>query len=196
MILFITVSCAKKDEEKDVDLSSGTLNGIEFTETREITNFVKIEMDDNSLILIELFPDIAPISVENFQNLVKDKFYDELVFHRVIEGFMIQTGQSNKETATIKGEFRRNGIDNELEHHRGVVSMARQGDENSGFDTASTQFFIVHQNASWLDEKYAAFGEMIAGFETLDSIATVETGPNDRPINPPTIRNIRFIEIN
>jgi peptidyl-prolyl cis-trans isomerase B (cyclophilin B) len=192
LLVVITSSCGR------VDLSEGTIDGIRYKETDTVTNYVKIEMNTNDIMLIELYPEVAPISVKNFQDLVKDKFYDGVNFHRVIAGFVIQAGIPKDETKTfdnIIGEFRRNGIDNDLSHKRGVISMARMGTATSGFDTASTQFFICHRDRPDLDELYAAFGMMLAGFETLDKIANVRTNERDEPISTQTIRNIRFIEI-
>ena len=192
LVLIVTSSCGR------VDLSEGTIDGIKFKETDEVTNFVKIEMTTNDIKLIELFPDIAPISVRNFQNLVKDGFYDGVIFHRVIPGFVIQAGIPRNETReydSIKGEFRRNGVENNISHERGVISMARMGDSTTGFDTASTQFFIMHRDNPDLDELYAAFGRMLTGFNTLDKIANVSTNQQDEPIATQTIRSIRFIEV-
>jgi len=192
LILMITTSCGS------VDLSKGTIDGVSYIETSEVTNYVKIEMRNNDIMIIELYPDVAPISVANFKNLVKDKFFDGVIFHRVIEGFVIQAGiptDESKEYENIKGEFRRNGVENDLSHKRGVISMARMGDDTTGFDTASTQFFIMHRDTPALDELYAAFGMLLAGFDTLDKIANTNTNDRDEPIASQTIRSIRFVEV-
>ena len=194
MMLFIVTSC----RSEQVDLSSGVIDGIKYEETSEVTNYIKIEMEDNNLILLELFPDVAPITVENFQNLVSEKFYDGSVFHRVVENFMIQGGISatGRETDAIKGEFAANGIENTLSHKRGVISMAR----TNVMDSATSQFFIMHRDTPGLDREYAAFGEVIAGISTVDKIATTPTRIDPmtgqpRPVVDQVIRSIRFINI-
>ena len=152
---------------------------------------VMIDMGELGEITIELFPDVAPITVENFLSLVNDSFYDGIIFHRVIKGFMIQggdpqgTGYGGSKN-TIKGEFKQNGIDNPLEHTRGVISMARSMMPNS----ASSQFFIMHKDAKYLDGAYAAFGAVIKGIEVVDSIANTKTGPGDRPFETICIKKI------
>ena len=143
---------------------------------------VTIEMQDGGVMKIELYPEIAPKTVENFENLVRDGFYDGLIFHRVISGFMIQGGDPlgsgfGGPGHTIVGEFASNGFENPLKHERGVISMARSQDPNS----AGSQFFIMHKDAPYLDGQYAAFGKLVEGFEVLDSIANVETGFSDKP---------------
>ena len=141
-----------------------------------------ITMDSGKTMTLELYPEIAPITVDNFVKLAKDGFYDGLIFHRVIEGFMIQGGDPDGTGMggpghTIKGEFRANGVKNDLKHTRGVISMARTMDPNS----AGSQFFIMHADAPHLDGQYAAFGKMTDGFDTLDEIATTGTDRMDRP---------------
>lgn len=144
---------------------------------------VIIEMENGKKIKIELYPDIAPISCENFEKLVKQGFYDGLTFHRVIPGFMIQGGCPNG-TGTggpgwhIKGEFAANGVKNDLKHTRGVISMARSMFK----DSASSQFFIMHEDAPHLDGDYAAFGKVVEGMDVVDEIATTETTYGDRPV--------------
>ena len=133
--------------------------------------YIQIDVKDYGSIVAELYPDVAPITVENFTSLVDQKFYDGLTFHRIISGFMIQggdplgngTGGSEK---TIKGEFAMNGVKNDLAHDRGVLSMARSMYPNS----ASSQFFIMHQKAPHLDGQYAAFGKVLTGMEVVDAI--------------------------
>ena len=143
---------------------------------------VVIEMEHGGKIEIELYPEVAPKTVANFEKLVKEGFYDGLIFHRVIPGFMIQGGdpQGNgmggaKEK--IVGEFKSNGFNNTLKHTRGVISMARSYDPNS----ASSQFFIMHANAPHLDGQYAAFGKVVSGIEVVDEIASIPTDYSDRP---------------
>lgn len=137
----------------------------------------KIEVENYGTITVELYPDIAPITVKNFVNLAKKGFYNGLTFHRIIDGFMIQGGDplgngtggntdSQGNRLTIKGEFTANGVNNTLSHKRGVISMARAQDYNS----ASSQFFIMHKDAAYLDGAYAAFGQVTSGMEVVDKI--------------------------
>lgn len=163
---------------------------------------VKIILDDEREIKLELYEDIAPISVNNFLKLVKEKYYDGVIFHRVIDKFMIQTGGyildqnrliEKEKTPSIKGEFKSNGIENNLKHKYGVISMARTMDKNS----ASSQFFICASNCSHLDGEYAAFGKTIddASLATVLDISHVETinigaGFNDFPKKPIRIKTI------
>ena len=144
---------------------------------------VRITMDSGKTIRLELYPEIAPVTVENFLDLVKKGFYNGLSFHRIIPGFMIQGGDpSGNGTGgpgyKIKGEFKSNGVNNDIKHERGVISMARAFDPNS----AGSQFFIMHKDAPHLDGEYAAFGKVIEGLETVDEIASVETGFQDAPV--------------
>ena len=143
---------------------------------------VVIEMEHGGKIELELCPEAAPKTVENFLKLVGQGFYDGLTFHRVIPGFMIQGGDplgngmgGSKET--IVGEFKSNGFNNPIKHTRGVISMARTNDPNS----ASSQFFIMHADYTHLDGNYAAFGKVVSGMEVVDEIASIPTGYNDRP---------------
>ena len=143
---------------------------------------VTFEMENGDVIRAELYPEIAPNTVNNFISLVKKGFYDGLIFHRVIAGFMIQGGDPKGVGIggpgySIKGEFRQNGFKNDLKHERGVLSMARAGDPNS----AGSQFFIMHEDSPHLDGGYAAFGKVIEGIEAVDRICKVRTDWNDRP---------------
>ena len=143
---------------------------------------VTIQMENGKEIKIELYPQIAPITVENFISLVKDGFYDGLTFHRVIPDFMIQGGCPDGTGMggpghTIKGEFLSNGVENTLRHTRGVLSMARANNP----DSAGSQFFIMHADAPHLDGQYAAFGKVVEGMEAVDEIAAVPTDYSDRP---------------
>lgn len=156
-------------------------------------NIVKatLTMADGGVIKLELYPDVAPITVENFVNLVNEGFYDGLIFHRVIAGFMIQGGCPNGNGMGgpghhIKGEFAANGVPNPLKHERGVISMARAMDPNS----AGSQFFIMHADASYLDGQYAAFGRVTEGIEVVDKIASVSTDMRDRPMTEQKIESI------
>jgi len=156
---------------------------------------VRITMDSGKTIRLELYPEIAPVTVENFLDLVKKGFYNGLTFHRIIPGFMIQGGDpSGKGTGgpgyKIKGEFRSNGVKNDLKHERGVISMARAFDPNS----AGSQFFIMHEDAPHLDGEYAAFGKVIEGLDTVDEIASVETGFQDAPVNKVIMEKVEIEE--
>ena len=159
------------------------------------TIMVQIEMDNGGIIKLELYPDIAPITVANFEKLVKEGFYDGLIFHRVIKNFMIQGGDPTgtgmggaKET--IKGEFASNGVKNSLSHTRGVISMARSQKK----DSASSQFFICHADAKYLDGDYAAFGKVIEGMDVVDEIASVKTNYNDKPLTDVVMKSVTIIE--
>lgn len=150
-----------------------------------------IEMQNGKEIKVELYPEIAPISCENFEKLVKQGFYDGLSFHRVIPGFMIQGGCPEGTGMggpgwTIKGEFSSNGIKNDLKHTRGVISMAR----SMMPDSAGSQFFIMHEDAPHLDGDYAAFGKVIEGIEAVDEIANTKTDMSDKPIEPQIIKRM------
>ena len=152
---------------------------------------VTIEMENGGVIKAELYPDTAPQSVRNFVSLVSKGFYDGLIFHRVISGFMIQGGDPQGSGMGgpgyhIYGEFRQNGFDNRLKHTRGVLSMARAMMPNS----AGSQFFIMHEDAPHLDGGYAAFGKVIEGMDTVDAIAATRTGANDRPLQPQVMKKV------
>ena len=151
-----------------------------------------IEMVNGDVIKLELYPDIAPNTVANFVELANAGFYDGLIFHRVIPGFMIQGGDPQGTGMGgpgygIRGEFTANGFENNLSHERGVISMARSGDP----DSAGSQFFIMHADYPALDGQYAAFGRVIEGIEAVDRVAAVETDANDRPVEDQVIRFIR-----
>lgn len=158
------------------------------------TELVLITMENGDEIKAELYPEAAPKTVENFLKLVDEKFYDGLIFHRVIKGFMIQggdptgTGMGGSKD-TIVGEFRANGFQNDLAHTRGVLSMARTNMPNS----ASSQFFIMHQDAPHLDGQYAAFGKVVEGMEAVDKIASTKTNWQDKPLKDQRIKTIRRI---
>lgn len=156
------------------------------------TELILITMENGDEIKAELYPEAAPKTVENFLKLVDEKFYDGLIIHRVIKGFMIQggdptgTGMGGSKD-TIVGEFRANGFQNDLAHTRGVLSMARTNMPNS----ASSQFFIMHQDAPHLDGQYAAFGKVVEGMEAVDKIASVKTNWQDKPLKDQRIKTIR-----
>ena len=219
LLLFAAVACTSaaanstvstentgKTEETAVKTTEAPATEVPTTEaptkepekTEEDTNvnnnpIVTITMKDGGVMKLELYPDVAPNTVKNFISLANAGFYDGLIFHRIIAGFMIQGGGYNAvgypvETGySIKGEFASNGFRNDLKHTRGVISMAR----TSVPDSAGAQFFIMHDDAPHLDGEYAAFGMLLEGFEVLDSIATTQTGYNDVPLVFPVIDTIR-----
>lgn len=156
---------------------------------------VIIEMENGKKIEIELAPDSAPNTVANFKSLAAKGYYDGLIFHRVISGFMIQGG-CPRGTGTggpgysIKGEFSGNGFKNPISHVRGVISMARSSDP----DSAGSQFFIVHADAKFLDGQYAAFGKVVSGMETVDEIAAVDTDASDRPKAKQVMKSVTLSE--
>ena len=152
---------------------------------------VTFEMENGDVMKAELYPEIAPNTVNNFISLVKKGFYDGLIFHRVIPGFMIQGGDPKGMGIGgpgygIKGEFLQNGFKNELKHSRGVLSMARSGNPNS----AGSQFFIMHEDSPHLDGGYAAFGKLIEGIEAVDHICDVRTDWNDKPRTPQVMKKL------
>ncbi len=168
------------------------------------TQYAYIEIEDRGTIKLELYDDVAPITVKNFVKLAKKGFYDGLTFHRIIEDFMMQGGcpkgdgtggytDASGKKVTITGEFRKNGIENNLTHTRGVVSMARSGDPY--YDSASSQFFIVHKDSPHLDGDYAAFGRVVEGMNVVDDICeTVPAGENGKVASKdqPVIKSIRI----
>ncbi|MBQ8432846.1 MAG: peptidylprolyl isomerase [Clostridia bacterium] len=174
-----------------------------YTPSEEITDYVCINVsytDKNgekkvSNIVVKLSPEDAPITVENFKTLVSEGFYTGLTFHRIIKNFMIQGGDPKGDGTggspnKIKGEFSANGVANDISHIRGVISMARRGDS---MDSASSQFFIVHKDSTYLDGDYAAFGHVTFGIEVVDAIASVSTNSSDAPLNKVTINTITFV---
>ena len=158
-----------------------------------------ITMEDGGVIKLELYPEIAPNTVKNFIHLANSGFYDGVIFHRVIEGFMIQGGDPDGRGTggpgyRIKGEFSNNNHKNDLSHERGVISMARQGNPYfpaSAYNTAGSQFFIMHADSDFLDGDYAAFGKVIDGMDVVDRIATTETDGSDRPLETQTMQSVR-----
>ncbi len=166
---------------------------VEITGERPV---VTMTMDTGGIVKIELYPDIAPNTVNNFIELAKDGFYDGLIFHRVIPDFMIQGGDPDGNGTGgpgygIKGEFSSNGFDNELSHADGVVSMARSQDPNS----AGSQFFIVTGQADYLDGDYAAFGKVVDGMDVVKDIEAAETGAQDKPVEDQMIKSMT-VELN
>ena len=155
---------------------------------------IKIEVKGFGTIMVELDKEAAPKTVENFEKLVSEGFYDGLTFHRIIKGFMIQGGYpkgngTGDSKVKIPGEFKSNGWDNPISHKRGVISMARAQNPNS----ASCQFFIVHEDSEFLDGDYAAFGHVTEGMDVVDAIASVDTYPNDMPCKKVVIKKISIV---
>ena len=201
----IFASCAKKQpEEFDMSKIPAKINSMavsDFKETNDSTNFVKISVRGFGDIVVCLCPETAPETVKNFKKLVSEGFYNGLTFHRVYPGFMIQGGCPNGDRTgnlreTIKGEFSANGIENNLKHIRGVISMARM----KMYDTASCQFFIMHKDNSTLDGKYAAFGYVVAGLDVVDKICSIEltysaiSGERTWPVNTVVMEKVGFVE--
>lgn len=156
---------------------------------------ITITMKSGGQIKIKLNPEAAPLTVQNFIDLVQKGFYDGLIFHRVISGFMIQGGDPEGTGRggpgyTIKGEFAANGVNNPIKHTRGVISMARAMDPNS----AGSQFFIMHQDAPHLDGSYAAFGEVVEGMDVVDQIAACQTDFRDMPLTPQVMASVTYTE--
>jgi peptidyl-prolyl cis-trans isomerase B (cyclophilin B) len=179
--------------EKHLHIKEVTYVTNESTQDLEQTKnpVVTIEMENGNAIKIELYPDIAPETVKNFVSLVSEGFYDGLIFHRVIPGFMIQGGDPNGtgmggSKQTIRGEFSGNGFKNDLKHDRGVISMARTANPNS----ASSQFFIVVKAASHLDGQYASFGKVIEGMEEVDRIVNVQRDRSDKPLEDQRMKKV------
>ncbi len=197
-VMMLTACGMEKKLPEHNDTINGTLSGVTFTVTEEETNYVKIEMMNGDIMIAELYPQIAPETVKNFKKLVKQGFYDGLIFHRVIKDFVIQTGDptglgTGGSKDTIKGEFGINGFNNTLRHEKGVLSMARTNDP----DSASSQFFICHGDCrDSLDGKYAGFGRVIAGQEVIDKIASVKTNAKDRPVENQQMSSIKFVNLN
>lgn len=186
LILVLNIFINKKNDEKE---NENLLTG---------KHYVEITVKDYGKIDLELDADVAPITVTNFINLVNGNFYDGLTFHRIIDGFMIQggdplgngTGGSDK---TIKGEFSDNGVNNSISHVRGVISMAR----SNSYDSASSQFFIVHEDSTFLDGKYAAFGKVTSGMDIVDKLAKVKVEDGNGTVskeNQPIIESIKVIK--
>lgn len=190
----------KTDVGKSVDMDEieNIINSYKYTDfelSDEVTDYVEIIVKDYGHIVVQLRGDIAPITVQNFKKLVEEDFYDNLIFHRVIKDFMIQGGGmyadgTYKNADTIKGEFSSNGVENNLLHIAGVISMAR----TSVNDSASSQFFIMHKQATHLDGEYAAFGYVLAGLDVVNSIAVTETDSSDRPLSDIVIESARFVK--
>ncbi len=178
---FVFASCGKEgDVETPTSAAQTSVDEPTAVDTPELSGDhpqVMFTMENGGSFLMELYPEYAPASVENFLNLVNEGFYDGLEFHRVMDGFMAQGGASDKDIPSIYGEFASNGFkQNTLKHTRGIVSMARTNEP----DSASSQFFICYGNAEWLDGDYAAFGKVIQGMETVDAFLDIPRTYNVR----------------
>lgn len=189
MVIALLTACAEETPDQEEDTKEPAI-------TTGIKPTVTMELEDGKEIIMELYPEVAPNTVNNFIALAEDGFYDGLIFHRVIEGFMVQggdpegTGMGDPGYA-IKGEFSSNGVENNLSHEPGIVSMARSQQP----DSAGSQFFIVTGAADHLDGDYAAFGKVIEGMETVEVMEKVETGDADRPKEDLVIETMK-VELN
>ena len=189
-VLFLA-ACGNQSEDEATDTSDEQTKVETEYPVPEENPIVTITMENDEEIMIELYPDIAPNTVANFVSLVEDGFYDGLIFHRVIPGFMIQGGDPEG-TGTggpgysIPGEFSSNGFENDLVHERGVLSMAR----SSHPDSAGSQFFIMTENSPHLDGEYAAFGQVTEGMDAVDAIVTEERGEADKPLEDQTMKSV------
>ena len=199
MVCTLITACGDKTEKTPENTAAPEASA-DITQKEENKIMVEITMKDGGKMQFELYPDVAPATVENFVKLVNDGFYDGLTFHRIIKGFMIQggdpegTGMGGSKD-TIKGEFKQNGVQNDLKHTRGVISMARSQNPNS----ASSQFFIMHDDAPYLDGQYAAFGKMVSGFEELDKLAETPVQDGNGTVakgDQPQIETIKIIDNN
>ena len=206
-VAFLLVGCKEKYSLNYIlhqveDLSVYEIDGKKYVETTEKSNYVKIDVEKYGIIIAELYPEIAPITVNNFQELISKNFYKDFIFHRVIKDFMIQTGDPNGNgtggsSQEIKGEFSANGVINDLSHVRGTLSMARRGsypETEQTLNSASSQFFIVHADSTFLDGNYAAFGSVIHGMDVVDIIASVSTDDNDKPLVDQKLNSIVFVK--
>lgn len=178
-------------------MAAGGLSGCSGDDKVNGDTYVKLELESGEAIVMQLFPETAPMTVKHFLENVKEEYYDGKVFHRAIKGFMIQGGSADGNGIggsgrTVKGEFKSNGVENNLKHTRGVVSMARSNDPNS----ASGQFFIMHAAAPHLDGEYAAFGKVVEGMEVVDKIAEMPVGGanKDELQEKPVIKSIRVLK--
>ena len=191
IIICLAAFCSCNGDEASENTSKGetTVDNSKLNDTV----YAEITMENGGVIKLELYHNIAPITVENFVKLADSNFYDGLIFHRVISGFMIQGGDpkgngTGGSGTNIKGEFSANGVANNLSHKRGVISMARA----MAPDSASSQFFICHADSVFLDGNYAAFGKVTEGMDVVDAIASVATDSNDKPLQEQKIKSIRI----
>ncbi|MFJ7406961.1 MULTISPECIES: peptidylprolyl isomerase [unclassified Lysinibacillus] len=185
-LAFVLTGCGTSKEDKTAE------EKVDYASAVKENPIVTITMNDDKKIVIELEPKVAPNTVANFISLVKDGFYDGLIFHRVIPGFMVQGGDpagngSGGPAYSINGEFTKNGFENNLKHERGVISMARTNDNPN---SAGSQFFIMVEESSHLDGDYAAFGKVIEGMETVDEIVAVNRDATDKPLEDQIMKKV------
>lgn len=182
--LSITLFACQNENTEDIDLT--TLDYYSYLSDDNPKMVIKVK--DYGVMKIQLFKDVAPITVDNIIDYISNGDYTNTTFHRVIKDFMIQGGAVKNNNSPIIGEFISNGINNDLLHTRGVISMARTNIKNS----ATSQFFIVHKNSPWLDGEYAGFGGLVSGFNVLDKIASVNTNQMDAPLKSVIIESIKI----
>ncbi|MFA1820225.1 peptidylprolyl isomerase [Virgibacillus oceani] len=194
-LLFLLAACGQEEEEQADETAEQpeeeTNEQANYPEDVEENPVVTITMENDEQITVELYPEIAPNTVANFVSLVEDGFYDGLIFHRVIPGFMIQGGDpegngTGNPGYGIPGEFSSNGFENDLEHERGILSMARSQDP----DSAGSQFFIITELSPHLDGDYAAFGEVTEGMEVADEIVSAERDDMDKPLEDQQMKEV------
>lgn len=195
LLAAFVISCGTQNEDEANEQVEQTENETEKNKNGQLSKdenpVVTITMENNEKIVIELYPDIAPNTVNNFISLIEEGFYDGLIFHRVIPDFMIQGGDPDGNGTggpgySIKGEFDSNGFDNDLKHTRGVISMARSQHP----DSAGSQFFIMVSDSPHLDGDYAGFGEVVEGMDIVDSIVSVERADNDKPLEDQVMKKV------
>ena len=197
-LLLLSLACATEEVSRADKAAEALLAAQQKNETKEETNVDKthpiatITMKDGGVIKLELYPETAPESVKNFISLANSGFYDGLIFHRVISGFMIQGGDPDGRGTggpgySIKGEFAANGVKNDISHVRGVLSMARA----TPYDSAGSQFFIMHKDGTYLDGQYAAFGRVTSGMDVVDKIAAATTDSKDKPYKDQIMETVR-----
>lgn len=195
-LAMILISCGSQTKDgssgqEEVDDSNTEESSSDEQRSKDENPVVTITMENDEQVRIELYPDIAPNTVNNFISLIEDGFYDGLIFHRVIPDFMIQGGDPDGNGTggpgySIKGEFDSNGFDNDLKHTRGVISMAR----SQSPDSAGSQFFIMVNDSPNLDGDYAGFGEVTDGMDTVDKIVETERDNNDKPLEDQTMKKV------
>lgn len=201
LLLGALVACGGSDAPLHAELDFTAVDPSAVTETDAKTDYVKLTVADYGDIIIRLYPEVAPKTVDNFKALVAKGHYDGVIFHRVISSFVAQAGMrpdgsTGNGAKSIKGEFRANGYENNLKHIRGVVSMARTP---ISFDSASDQFYICHKSndsTAKLNGQYAGFGYVVSGMDVVDAIATVATNADDRPFVDVVIEKACFVTVN
>lgn len=188
--LFI-IGCSNEAPKEESAEKDEPVDQTEFIGENEEAPIVTMEMEDGGIVTMELYPQIAPNTVNNFISLINEGYYDGLIFHRVVPGFVVQGGDPEGTGVggpgySIKGEFEANDHENKLRHHRGVLSMARAQD----YDSAGSQFFIMESDSLQLDGEYAGFGQVIEGMEVIDEMTELNRDKNDKPLEPPVIKKM------